>query len=98
SGDKPAYEQAKAVFDAISRKQVYLGEFGNGSRMKFIANHLVAIHNAAAAEAFTLAEKANIDRQVLYEALQDSAGTSRMFQVRGPLMVDRSYSEPTATI
>lgn len=98
SGDMQAYEQVKPVFEAISRKQIYLGDFGNGSKMKFIANHLVAIHNAAAAEAFTLAEKANIDRHTLYEALQDSAGTSRMFQVRGPLMAKKNYTEPTATI
>ena len=32
----------------------YLGEFGNGSKMKYVANLLVAIHNVSAAEAFVL--------------------------------------------
>ncbi len=98
SGDPQAYEKIRPVLDAIARKQVYLGEFGNGTKMKFIANHLVTIHNVAAAEAFTLADKAGMDRQAVYEALEDSAATSRMFQVRGPLMVKDDYSDATARI
>lgn len=98
SGPQSAYEQVKTIFGYFSRKSVYLGEFGNGSKMKFIANHLVAVHNAAAAEAFTLADKAGIDRRLLYDALGDSAATSRMFQIRGPLMVANDYSQPTARI
>jgi L-threonate 2-dehydrogenase len=98
SGDEGCYEIAQPVLAGFSRRQVYLGEFGNGSKMKFIANLLVGIHNAAAAEAFTLAGKAGIDRQLVYDALQDSAGTSRMFQVRGPLMVAADYDNPTARI
>jgi 3-hydroxyisobutyrate dehydrogenase-like beta-hydroxyacid dehydrogenase len=39
------------VLAGISRAQKYVGAFGNGSRMKFIANHLVAIHNLSTAEA-----------------------------------------------
>jgi putative dehydrogenase len=98
SGVTEAYDAVKVVLEGFSRKQIYLGAFGNGTKMKFIANHLVGIHNAAAAEAFTLAGKAGIDLQTVFDALQDSAGTSRMFQLRGPLMVKGAYSPPTARI
>lgn len=98
SGVKEAYDAVKVVLEGFSRKQIYLGAFGNGTKMKFLANHLVGIHNAAAAEVFTLAGKAGIDLQTVFDALQDSAGTSRMFQVRGPLMVKGDYSEATARI
>ncbi len=99
SGDQAAFEKARPVFEGMSRKQVYLGAFGKGSTMKFLANHLVNIHNVAAAEAFTLAAKAGIDLHVVYETLQDSAATSRMFQMRGPLMVaDRYDDNPSAQI
>ncbi len=98
SGDQAAFEKARPVFEGMSRKQVYLGAFGKGSTMKFLANHLVNIHNVAAAEAFTLAAKAGIDLNVVYETLQDSAATSRMFQMRGPLMVADRYDNPSAQI
>lgn len=98
SGDQAAFEKARPVFEGMSRKICYLGPFGKGSTMKFLANHLVNIHNVAAAEAFTLASKAGIDLQVVYDTLQDSAGTSRMFQIRGPLMIEQRYDNPTARV
>jgi 3-hydroxyisobutyrate dehydrogenase len=98
SGDLPAYERCLPALQAISRRQIHVGAFGNGSQIKFIANHLVTIHNVAAGEAFALAVKAGLDPQLVYDVLQDSAGSSRMFQVRGPQMVRGRYDEPTATI
>jgi 3-hydroxyisobutyrate dehydrogenase len=98
SGDKDAFERCAAVFAGMSRVQHYLGPFGRGSVMKYIANHLVTIHNVAAAEAMVLGIKAGIDPALVYDTLADSAGTSRMFQMRGPLMRDESYDAPTATI
>ena len=98
SGDAAAFEKARPALEGISRKQLYLGGFGKGSMMKYIANLLVNIHNVAAAEAFTLASKAGLDLQLVYDTLQDSAGSSRMFQMRGPLMVADNYQPPSARI
>lgn len=98
SGDKAAYEASLPVLAGMSRAQKYLGAFGNGSRMKFIANHLVNIHNVAAAEAFVLARKAGLDLQLVYDVMADSAGASRMLQVRGPMMVEGRYEPPTARV
>ena len=58
SGDPAAIERCPQVFDGFARSHFNLGEFGNGSRMKFVANLLVAVHNVAAAEAFVLGMKA----------------------------------------
>jgi L-threonate 2-dehydrogenase len=98
SGDQAAFERCRPVFEGFSRAQKYVGAFGNGSRMKFIANHLVTIHNLAAAEALVLGEMAGLDPALVYDVIADSAGSSRMFQVRGPLMVAGRYDEPTATM
>ena len=98
SGDAEAFEKARSTLEGMSRKQLYLGAFGKGSKMKYIANLLVNIHNVAAAEAFTLANKAGLDLQSVYDTLQDSAGSSRMFQMRGPLMVADNYQPPSARI
>lgn len=98
SGDRSAFDRSANVFAGISRKQHYLGAFGNGSIMKYLANHLVTIHNVAAAEAMFLGMRAGLDPALVYETLADSAGSSRMFQIRGPLMRDGTYDAPTATI
>jgi putative dehydrogenase len=97
SGDAAAVEACGPLFSAIARSHHYLGPFGAGSTMKIVTNLLVAIHNVAAAEAFVLAARAGIDRRTFYEVTADSAGTSRMFQVRGPSMVVGSYDGPGVT-
>lgn len=94
SGDEPSVQRCAPVFEGFSRAHYYLGEFGAGSKMKFIANHLVAIHNVAAAEAFVLAMKAGMDPETVYEVIGSSAATSRMFEVRGPMMVAGDYDQP----
>jgi 3-hydroxyisobutyrate dehydrogenase len=97
SGDRAAFDACAAVFGGMSRAQKYLGAFGNGSKMKFVANHLVTVHNVAAAEALVLGMKSGLDAQMIYDVISDSAGSSRMFQVRGPMMVTGDYSTVTAT-
>jgi L-threonate 2-dehydrogenase len=96
SGDREPFERALPVLEAISRSVRFLGEFGIGSKMKFAANLLVAIHNVAAAEAFVLARKAGLDPELLYDVISEGAGTSRMFEVRGPMMVADDYDEASA--
>jgi 3-hydroxyisobutyrate dehydrogenase len=98
SGDEAAFERCREVLAGISRAQRYVGAFGNGSRMKFIANHLVTIHNLSTAEAFVLGEMAGLDPALVFDVIADSAGSSRMFQIRGPMMVSGKYNEPTATM
>ena len=75
-----------------------MGTFGAGSKMKFIANLLVAIHNVSAAEALVLAMKAGLDPELAYRVVGDGAGSSRMFQVRGPMMVRGDYRDATMKV
>ena len=98
SGDQGAVESAASVFEGFSRSHHYLGEFGNGSKMKFVANLLVHIHNVAAAEALVLGMQAGLDPQLIYDVIPSGAGTSRMFEVRGPMMVAGDYSQATMKI
>ncbi len=95
SGDEQAVERCRPVFDAIARQTRYLGAFGNGMKMKFVANLLVAIHNTAAAEALLLAQMAGLDLEETYAVIGAGAGSSRMFELRGPMMVSGRYTPPT---
>lgn len=98
SGDNAAKEQVAPVLAAMTRNVHDLGTFGNGTAMKLVANHLVAIHNVAAAEALLLAQRAGLDFDQVLTAVADGAGTSRMFEIRGPLMAQGQYSPATATV
>ncbi len=98
SGDKAAFEACVPVFDGFARAHYYLGGFASGSRMKFVANLLVAIHNVAAAEALVLGMKAGLDAETIYRVIADGAGSSRMFEVRGPMMVAGDYDDATMKI
>jgi L-threonate 2-dehydrogenase len=99
SADDPA-DRARAieVLALFTRAQYDVGAFGNGSRFKFVANLLVAIHNVAAAEALVLAEQAGLDLGLVLTAVADGAGGSRMLDIRGPLMTARSYDEATVRL
>lgn len=98
SGDAAACARCAPVFAGFARSQHYVGEFGNGSKMKFVANLLVAIHNVSTAEAFVLGMKSGLDPQMIYDVVGDGAGSSRMFQVRGPMMVRGEYEPATMKV
>ena len=93
SGERAAYRRVSPVLDGFCRAHYFVGAFGAGSRMKFVANLLVAIHNVAAAEAMVLGMKAGLDPATVLKVISDGAGASRMLQVRGPMMVKGDYSK-----
>ena len=98
SGDKGAIARCAGLFADFAKQAADLGDYGNGSRMKFVANHLVAIHNVASAEAMLLAEQAGLDLNQVIEMIAPGAGGSRMFQMRAPMMARRSYQPATMRI
>ncbi len=98
SGERKAYARAEAALKGFSRSVYYCGEFGNGSKLKYVANLLVTIHNLSTAEAMVLGMKSGLDLDLLYKVIKDGAGTSRMFEVRGPLMIANDYSKATMKI
>lgn len=96
SGDPDAIARVAPVFQDFAKAHFDLGEFGNGSRMKYVANLLVFIHNVAAAEALVLGMKAGLDPARIIEVVKLGAGGSRMLEVRGPLMAADDYDSVTA--
>lgn len=94
--DEQAKAQVAAVLDGFSRARYDVGAFGNGSKMKFVANLLVTVHNLAAAEAVLLADRAGLDLDLMLQAIGDGAGSSRMLQVRGPDMAHPDHAEQVA--
>ena len=84
SGDREAYERCVPVFMGFAKSSYYLGEFGNGSRMKYVANLLVSIHNVSTAEAFVLGMKSGLDPETILKVISDGAGDVPHVRGAGP--------------
>jgi 3-hydroxyisobutyrate dehydrogenase-like beta-hydroxyacid dehydrogenase len=94
SGERADFDRARDTLSHLARSVRYVGAFGAGSKLKYIANLLVAIHIVGAAEAIVLGEKAGLDPAMLVEVMADSAATSRMLEVRGPSMAAGAFATP----
>ncbi|HEY1309670.1 MAG TPA: NAD(P)-dependent oxidoreductase [Pseudolabrys sp.] len=98
SGDSRHIKRLTPMFEAFGRHVYDVGAFGNGSKMKYVANLLVAINNVASAEAMVLGMKAGLDPQLIYDLITPGAGNSRIFELRVPMMVKNNYKNPTMKI
>lgn len=98
SGDTRTIARLRPLFLDFARAVHDLGAFGNGSRMKYVANLLVAIHNVASAEAMVLGMKAGLDPQMVHDLVTAGAGNSRVFELRAPMMVKGRYDDATMKV
>jgi 3-hydroxyisobutyrate dehydrogenase-like beta-hydroxyacid dehydrogenase len=89
-GAAAAYARWRPVLESIL-PSVHVGVAGQAMLLKLVANLLVALHSAAAAEALTLARRGGLDPQMVLDVLRTGAGASRMLDVRGPLMVQGAF-------
>jgi L-threonate 2-dehydrogenase len=86
-GERGLYERWRPLLESVLPRAVLVGGVGQAMTLKLVANLLVALHSAAAAEALTLARKAGLDLDIALDVLNSSAATSSMLKVRGPMIV-----------
>jgi L-threonate 2-dehydrogenase len=90
-GDHAVYERWRPMLETILPRAIHVGVAGQAMVLKLVANLLVAVHSAAAAEALSMVERAGLDVPQALELLGSSAATSRMLEVRGPLIAKRDF-------
>jgi putative dehydrogenase len=99
SGNAAACKSVRDIFAVFTRNAPYVGAFGNGSKMKFIANHMVAIYNVAVGETMTFARTMGLDAQQVWDLFAASPVIGNgVFKLRGKFMVDRKYVPPTMKV
>jgi putative dehydrogenase len=98
SGSPAEIKRLRPMFAGFTRAVHDVGAFGNGSRMKYVANLLVAIHNVASAEAMVLGMKAGLPPRLIFDLIKIGAGNSRIFELRAPMMVKDRYQPATMKI
>lgn len=97
SGPKGVFDSRISVFEPMGTWR-YLGEFGNGTVMKFVANLLVTVHTLAAAEAHNLAAAAGMDPELVQHVIAEGVGSSRMWEIRGSMMATGTYEPPAGRL
>ena len=93
SGDEVAYRLAEPYL-SFAASAPLVGPFGTGSKLKYIANLLIGIHIAAAAEAMALAGRAGVDQDLVIDTISRSVAASEMFRHRAPRMARRDFEAP----
>jgi 3-hydroxyisobutyrate dehydrogenase-like beta-hydroxyacid dehydrogenase len=99
SGERSAFRRVLPILNVFTGNVRHVGAYGNGTKMKFIANHLVAIYNVAAAESLTLARKLGLDARAVHALFGSSPVVGNgVLRLRGGLMVARRYRPATMKV
>ena len=91
-GERAVFERWRPLLETILPRALHVGRAGQATVVKLAANLLVGLHTAAAAEALGLVRKAGLDPGQVLDVLTASAGSSRMLELRGPLIVRQAFA------
>jgi 3-hydroxyisobutyrate dehydrogenase len=96
SGPPAARERAGGVLEAVGSRTLVVGdELGAASALKLVCNSWVASINAATAQAVGLAQSLGLDPRLFLEGIRGGAADSAYAQVKGGLMIDGSWDDPS---
>ncbi|KAJ7961760.1 Glyoxylate/succinic semialdehyde reductase [Quillaja saponaria] len=91
AGDKALYDEALPAFDVLGKKSFFLGEVGNGAKMKLVVNMIMGSMMNAFSEGLTLAGKSGLSPQTVLDVLDLGAIANAMFKMKGPTMIQNNY-------
>jgi 3-hydroxyisobutyrate dehydrogenase-like beta-hydroxyacid dehydrogenase len=91
-GDKETFEQCVPIFESIARQWFLIGPGSSGVQMKLIVNLLLGLDMQAIAEAVSLGEHLQIDRDVLLEVLSKTAVVAPAMAGKFRKIKDGDYS------
>ncbi|WVZ16419.1 hypothetical protein V8G54_009401 [Vigna mungo] len=86
------YDEALPAFDILGKKSFFLGDVGNGAKMKLVVNMIMGSMMNAFSEGLTLAERSGLNPATLLDVLDLGAISNGMFKLKGPTMLQNSYS------
>ena len=90
-GGAPAvFEEFKPVLDKMGSSVVLCGDVGAGNTTKLANQIIVACNIRAVAEALTLAKKAGVDPQMVYQAIRGGLAGSTVFDAKAPMMISNN--------
>lgn len=90
-GEEEAFQRALPIFQTMGKNIVRVGGPGAGQVTKACNQVIVALTIQAVAEALTLARKSGVDAGKVREALLGGFAQSRILEVHGKRMIERTF-------
>ena len=91
-GDHELYEQALPALEKMGKKVVFLGETGNGARMKLVVNMVMGGMMAIFCEGVALSDRCGLQKTDLFDVLAAGALANPMFQIKGNMIANGDYA------
>ncbi len=92
SGPEQARERVAPVLDAIGSRTLWLGEAGQGTRLKLVANSWVLTVVEGIAEALALASALGVDPRQFLEVVRGGAMDAPYVQLKGASMLEGDFT------
>ena len=90
-GDKELFDKCYDIMKAMAGSVVHTGEIGAGNVTKLANQVIVALNIAAMAEALTLATKAGVNPDLVYQAIRGGLAGSTVLDAKAPMMMNRNF-------
>lgn len=90
-GDKALFDQCYDIMKAMAGSVVHTGEIGAGNVTKLANQVIVALNIAAMSEALTLATKAGVNPDLVYQAIRGGLAGSTVLDAKAPMVMDRNF-------
>ena len=87
-GDKAAFEKVKPVLEKMGSSVTLVGGIGSGNVTKLANQIIVALNIAAVSEAFTLASKAGVNPEAVFNAIKGGLAGSTVMNAKVPMMLE----------
>jgi 2-hydroxy-3-oxopropionate reductase len=86
-GKQEIFDKFKPLLETMGASIVRCGEVGAGNTTKLANQIVVACNIQAVAEAFTMAQKAGVDPQLVFEAIKGGLAGSTVMNAKAPMMI-----------
>ncbi len=87
-GKQEVFDRCKSVLETMGTSVVRCGDVGAGNTTKLANQIIVACNIQAVAEAFTLAQKAGVDPELVFQAIKGGLAGSTVMNAKGPMMIE----------
>ena len=87
-GKQEVFDRFKPVLESMGASVVLCGDVGAGNTTKLANQIVVACNIQAVAEALTLAKKAGVDPELVFQAIKGGLAGSTVMNAKAPMMIE----------
>jgi 3-hydroxyisobutyrate dehydrogenase len=91
SGPEAERERLEPFFDAIGKRTIWLGEAGQGSRLKVVVNSWICTITEGTAEMLRLAEALGLEPRLVLDAIEDGPLDVPYGRMKAEMMLKDEY-------